>query len=241
MWNSADYTIEVSQNQLHSGKVDYVDLGAAVYRKVCRTDHSEPGFCVIHLGFNTDSESLRGLQVDLKNNLARIHRARLGKDFVCWSAGRFDQQESTKLHRDGGPEESLLVLGYEPSEVRSQLAMADFSKCAGDLGITPAEVLERYNPMFVPGEEKLSPYTTALTSFDPTRPQIVVINNSVAAVGSGRLQGVLHTATILSPLPHHRRVINSMMLASVPLGTAPQVSEEALQDFVTTQDVKRRY
>lgn len=241
MWNSADYTIKVSQNQLHSGKVADVDLVAAVYRKVCRTDHSEPGFCVIHFGFDTDSEALRGFQVDLKNNLARIHRERVGKDFVCWSAGRFDQQESTKLHRDGGPEESLLVLGYEPSEVRSQLAIADFSKCAVDLGMTPAEVLERFNPMFVPGEEKLSPYTTALTSFDPARPQIVVINNCVAALGSGGLQGVLHTATIPSPLPHQRRVINSMMLASVPLGTAPLVSEEALQDFVTTQDVKRLY
>ncbi|ADG69821.1 hypothetical protein Plim_4010 [Planctopirus limnophila DSM 3776] len=241
MWESANYTIEVSQVPSPSSQVVGVELEETVYRKVCRIDHGEPGFCVIHLGSDIESQALRGFQVILKNQLARIHRERVAKDFVCWSAGRFDQQESTKLHRDGGPNESLLVLGYEPSEVRSQLAMADFSKCAVDLGITPAEVLERFNPMFMPGEEKLSPYTTALTSFDPARPQIVVINNSVAALGSGSLQGVLHTATIPSPLPHHRRVINSMMLASVPLGTAPQVSEEALRDFVTTQDVKRRY
>ena len=37
--------------------------------------------------------------------------------------------------------ESMLVLGYEPSKVRSRLFLADYSRAANDLGITPQDFL----------------------------------------------------------------------------------------------------
>ena len=46
--------------------------------------------------------------------------------------GRFDSQTTTKFHLDGAPDEAFLMLGYEASPVRSELAIADYSKAARD-------------------------------------------------------------------------------------------------------------
>ena len=46
---------------------------------------------------------------------------------------------TTRPHRDGGPDECLLLLGYEPSSVPAELRMADYSRCAHGLGLTPGE------------------------------------------------------------------------------------------------------
>lgn len=39
---------------------------------------------------------------------------------------RFDQQVKTKPQRDGSPEESLLMLGYEPSLIETRPEMSDY-------------------------------------------------------------------------------------------------------------------
>jgi hypothetical protein len=41
------------------------------------------------------------------------------------------------------------MLGYEPSAVRSHLFLADYSRCAFDLGMEPKKFLTDFNP--VPG------------------------------------------------------------------------------------------
>lgn len=158
------------------------------------------------------------------------------------SAARFDQQETTRLHRDGGPDESLLLLGYEPSVVVSEIALADYSCCAFDHGLTPTEFLEKHNPMFRAGEQLLQAYTTKVACFSPDRYQLVVINNSVTALAPDQLawQGVLHTATIPRPNGAARRVVNSMMLASVAPGTPEVVSQPELDTFLTTAPVRRK-
>lgn len=53
-------------------------------------------------------------------------------------------------------------------------------------------------------------------------------------------QGTLHTATILTPDESKRRVINSTMIASVPLGTPDSITESQQQEFITTSTVLRR-
>ena len=75
------------------------------------------------------------------------------------SAGRFDQQVTTRLHRDGGPDECFLMLGYEPSAIVAEIGIADYSKCAHDMGLSASEFLDHYNPMFAAGEDLLRPYT----------------------------------------------------------------------------------
>ena len=71
---------------------------------------------------------------------------------------RFDQQETTKFHLDGAPEQSMLMLGYEPSRVVSRLFLADYTRAASDLGITPQLFLTEFNPMYRAEIEKLSPH-----------------------------------------------------------------------------------
>ncbi len=217
------------------------DLASLVYDRVCRTDFRSPGFCLIDLG-DISSTPLRQFMVSLKQWMQQIHQSRHQRDLIVLSAGRFDQQETTKLHRDGGPEECFLMLGYEPSQVPASIAMADYSRCAFDMGLSPADLLEKHNPMFHAGEDLLRPYTAEVTCFTPAHAQIVVINNSVAPFSEddAHWQGVLHTATIHQPDERLIRVVNSMMIASVPLGTKETVNETELQEYINTDVVRRR-
>ncbi len=111
-----------------------------------------------------------------------------------------------------------------------------------EMGLTPAEFLERHNPMFRPGEALLRPYTTPVAGFSSRSYQILLINNSVAPHSADRpaWQGVLHTATILDADDSLRRVVNSMMTASVPVGSPEVVTEGQLEEFATTRLVRRR-
>ena len=218
------------------------ELAALVYERVCRTSFDAPGFYVIDFGAEASSHSLRQVMFSLKHGLQAIHLARAGADLIFISAGRFDQQVTTRLHRDGGPDECFLMLGYEPSEVAADLAIADYSRCAFDLGLTPSEFLNRHNPMFAAGVELLRPYTTPVSRFSIHSYQILLINNSNApySESGGAWQGVLHTATIRNPSTSARRVVNSTMVASVRPGTEEPVSEAEIAEFLKTMLVRRR-
>ena len=213
-------------------------IAEAVYHPVFRTEFSEPGFALIDLGPDCSSETQRQLMVALKNELSRLEHQHRGRELVYQSLTRFDQQVTTKPHRDGGPDESILMLGYEPSMIESRLEISDYSKCAHDLGLTPAEFLDRFNPMFSGGRERLAAYTTPVHDFDNKSFQIVIINNSMKPLGEG-LVGVLHTATIINPNTDLRRVINSTMLAVVPQGEGGGCDADEQNDFLTTAVVRR--
>jgi len=236
IWKSDDYFRDVSSSEMTYQCV------SDIYRLVCRTDFSGPGFCLLNLGRDVSSEALRRFMVSLKWRLQAVHQVRRSRDLVFLSAARFDQQTTTKLHRDGGPDECFLMLGYEPTEVRSEVVLADYSRCARDRKLTPTEFLEKHNPMFGPGAELLQPYTTRVEPFSNETAQVLLINNSAAAFSDdgSTWQGVLHTATILNPNDDKRRVVNSMMVASVPLGTAEPVSLAEQNEFLTTTIVRRR-
>jgi len=238
-WSTADYCLAAQDELAGSG---LSNLAHEVYRRVCRCGFDAPGFCLIDLGTATDSESLRRTMVSLKQGLCRIHQATNGRELIYLSAGRFDQQITTKLHRDGGPEESFLMLGYEPSSVPSEVALADYSKCAYDLELTPQEFLEKHNPMFAAGEQLLQPYTTTVRCFSHQRFQILLINNSIAPFSTQgeTWQGVLHTATVREPSDNLRRVVNSTMVASVSIGTAEPITEVEQHQFITSTIVRRR-
>jgi hypothetical protein len=217
------------------------ELATAVYARACRTNFEMPGFCLVDLGPDATSVSLRQVMIGLKGEFQRIHRANAARDLVWLSAGRFDQQVTTKFHRDGGPDECLLILGYEPTTIRSEFSLADYSRCAFDLGITPAQFLDKHNPMFVAGEEILRPYITRVACFCNEHYQVLVINNSVAEWSDDHRtwQGVLHTARILNPSESQRRVVNSTMVASVERGAHSGISETDIQEFATTSLVRQ--
>lgn len=236
MWNASDYLFDLSTGP-------QTRLGADVERvfdAAWRFDFSAPGFCVLGLGPDVDSHALRSLMLNLKGRLSEVGGHRGGIRFAYRSLGRFDQQETTRFHLDGAPERSLLVLGYEPSAVRSRLALADYTRCAHDLGIGPGRFLDEFNPMYRRGEEMLAPYVTELVEPARGHSQILLINNSSLPYSEARTNplGVLHKAEILNPDPSERRVVNSMMLAA---GVAEEVGEEQLRAFIATEEVSKKF
>ena len=227
---------------LRSASPDAFAAAGDVYDRTCRTNFSEPGFCVLNLGSALDSHQFRQFMVELKLGMATLHESATGNTLSFLWASRFDQQNSTKPHVDGGPKENFLMLGYEPSAVRSELEISDYAKCAFDLGITPGSFLLEHNPMFQSGYDLLRPYTVAIPCFAESDYQIVCINNSTAAYSENgsAWQGTLHTATVPIPDDSQRRVINSTMIASVPAGTGDTISAAEVDQFIATTTVRRR-
>lgn len=171
-----------------------------VYRQAWRFDFTTPGFCLLDLGPAVDSHELRSRMLVLKAELSDINQRRTGKPFLIRSMGRFDQQETTKFHVDGAPAESMLMLGYEPSKVRSRLFLADYSRAAFDLGITPQQFLKGHNPMYRKNEELLARYITDLPQ-PGNHARILLVNNSSTPFTEARMNplGVMHQAIIDSP------------------------------------------
>lgn len=232
-WSSESICLDTTSQDLPS-------LAREIYARTCRAEFTAPGFCLVNAGNNTGSVAFRQLMVSLKLEMTAIHEKVTGNTLVYISASRFDQQNSTKPHLDGGPDESLIMLGYEPSEIESEIEISDYSRSAADLGISPKEFMSRHNPMFHSGYELLRPYVTRIPCFSRADFQIVGINNSSAAFDGKSWQGTLHTATMPAPDESKRRIINSMMIASAPIGTPDSISAAELRDFIHSSSVRRR-
>lgn len=104
--------------------------------------------------------------------------------------------------------------------------------------LTPAEFLDHHNPMFEDGEKRLSTYTTAVTDFNNSCFQILLINNSQTPIGNHRLLGVLHTAEIVTPNPDQMRVVNSTMIGCDEEPNSGG-SENDVSDFISTDVIRR--
>ena len=220
---------------------DTYKIALEIYSSTCRTGFNAPGFCILNFGNRIDSITFRQLMVDIKTQLAKIHERETNKTLIYLSAGRFDQQESTKPHLDGGPQESLLMLGYEPTQIDSTVEIIDFSKCAFEFELTPNEFMAKYNPMFKSNISILEPYSTYIESFSKEDYQIVCINNSSSPYSYNKSwQGVLHNATIKNPNESIRRIINSTMIAPALLKEIDVISQADIKDFIHTSKVKRR-
>lgn len=102
---NAEYMIETSFFNSVS------DAASRVYDRACRTDFSAPGFALLRQSHIKDSLQHRRELVELKESLSDIHQNNSGKKLGWFTMSRFDQKNTTKLHRDGGPDQSLLILG----------------------------------------------------------------------------------------------------------------------------------
>ncbi|MFN0054407.1 MAG: hypothetical protein ACKV0T_19695 [Planctomycetales bacterium] len=235
MHNPAEYVVSPEST---SGSAIGQDIAERVYDLVWRLDFTAPGFAVIDISPGMDSHSLRSLMVVLKQRFSEIAVRRGRLPFVYRSMGRFDQQETTKFHLDGAPEQSLLMLGYEPSKVRSRLFLADNARAAFDLGITPEQFLKDWNPMYKKGEEFLAPYVTEVPQPDEGHSRILLINNSSMAFTEARSNplGVMHKAIIESPDSTQRRIVNSTMLVKV----GEEVSADKQAEFVATDMISEK-
>ncbi len=222
---------------------DRAKLIRTLYRQTCRVGFQSAGFSLLCLGRDWDSRRLRQMMLDIVDGLSDRFLQDRGELLKSLSMSRFDQQASTKPHRDGGPRESLLVLGYEPTLIKSQMALADYSRCAHDMGITPEEFLERHNPMFPAGGELLNSYTTTVAKFDPQQFQVLLINNSSARVDETppRWQGVLHQATVPHPDSAFERVVNSIQLAPAGSDHSAPITQKERQSFLQDDALGAKY
>lgn len=211
----------------------------AVFDLVWRFDFAAPGFAALDIPPGPDSHTLRSWMVDLKQRLSEIGVRRGRGRFVYRSMARFDQQVTTKFHLDGVPDQSMLMLGYEPSRVRSRLFLADYTRAAFDLGITPQRFLQDFNPMYKKGEDLLARYVTELPQPHDGHSRILLINNSSLPFTEARTNplGVMHKAIIVSPDDAERRIVNSTMLA---VGEGEEIGSEQQRDFVTTDQISRK-
>ncbi|MCW3055966.1 MAG: hypothetical protein JWN14_5136 [Chthonomonadales bacterium] len=209
-------------------------LAERVYGQVFRTDFTAPGFALVSFRQEVESISLRHFMLALKDALETISLQKRGRYLNCLSMLRFDQQTTTKFHLDGAPDESYLMLGYEPSNVQSVLCMADYAHATHDLNLTPQQFLADYNPMFARGEQQLVPYTTRLDDFDTWSSQVLLVNNSRLPFcpDSANVLGVMHQATILTPDPTQSRIVNSIMLTASESEGEEAASLAMLQDFL---------
>jgi hypothetical protein len=190
---------------------DLSGLSVAVFRLVWRTTLDQPGFALIRFGGPLDSFAQRRFLLDLA--------AALPLPFVPERLGRFDQQVSSRFHRDGAPPASLLLLGYEASRVRSRVFAADAERASAAAGLPVNEYLASHHPLTPLGEARLWPVATEL-AVPVNESFVVVLNNSLLPPGPARVLGVLHKAEVPDPDPAARRVINSvgLMLAGDPAG-----------------------
>src|SRR5579883_1826564 len=234
MWTAANYCLKVSADPAWLSHE-----AGRIFGLAWRRDFTAPGFCVLDLEPGVDSRALRALMVALKSQLSEIAYRETGRQLVYASLARFDQQETTKFHLDGAPDESMLMLGYEPSRVRSRLFLADYSRAAFDAGISPRQFLQDFNPMYRRGEDLLSRYTTELPQPGEGRPRILLVNNSSLPYTGERTNshGVLHKAEILNADASERRIVNSTMLFS---GGTDEVGPEQQREFVTTDKISQK-
>jgi hypothetical protein len=209
-----------------------------VFDLVWRFDFTTPGFCLLDIGSGVVSQTLRSWKVSLKGQLTEISVSRGGKPFVYRSMARFDQQETTKFHVDGAPPQSMLMLGYEPSKVRSRLFLTDYSRAAFDLGITPQQFLNDFNPMYRKGEELLGRYVTELPQPNDGHARILVISNSSLPFSETRTNslGVMHKAIIVTPNEAERRIVNSTMLVT----SGDELGLEKQREFVATDKISQK-
>lgn len=229
-----------SESEYHLHLVSAPDQGTAekVFGLVWRFDFTTPGFCLLAIGPGVDSHTLRSWMLNLKERLTEISVRRGGLPFVFRSMARFDQQETTKFHLDGAPEQSMLMLGYEPSMVGSRLFLADYTRAAYDLGITPQQFLRDYNPMYQRGEELLGQYISELPRPKDGHGRILLVNNSSLPFTEARTNplGVMHKAIIVTPNENERRIVNSTMLT---VG-GDEIGVEQQQEFVTTDKISQK-
>lgn len=201
--------------------------------QVWRTTSDHPGFAILAPTVPVDSKSLRRFMVQFVATFGEC----LGTPFVPERLGRFDQQVTTKFHRDGAPDASLLLLGYEPSTVRSRFFVADACRAASERGLGVNAYLSANNPMFPAGERSLGPYIQELV-VPPETGAVVIVNNSLFPddAPNPRFLGLLHKGTIERPDPTAHRVINSMGLTPDGPG-AKRLPNDELDRFLARDDL----
>lgn len=200
-----------------------------------RATLDRPGFAAADLGPTLTPTAFRSLLLGFAAGLDAAYQRDFGRRLTLRSVGRFSQRASTETHLDGAPEESILMLGYEPTEVESSLTLYDYTAAAQATALTPRAFLDAFNPTFADARASIAPYATTVTPFDRRHYRVVVINNSSLSPDAGPatgMLGVLHQGTVLSAPPDAARHVNTLMMSPAPLADDDVLDLDALRAYV---------
>jgi hypothetical protein len=222
--------------ELEQTSIPLAHLADLLAADVFRTDTSRPGFASYDFGSNLSPRAFRAMLVELAEALDAIYRRDFpGRRLLLRSIGRFSQVNSTEAHLDGAPDESILLLGYEPSEVERRLRIYDYVRCAADRGMSPREFLDGFNPTFSAGRAAIEPYAVGVWPFDRRHYRVVLINNSSAPIERGAaagMLGVLHQGDMLAAPPGQARHVNTLIFSTDGAGAPDLMPDDALRAYV---------
>ena len=210
-------------------KETIAQLAEKSFKSVFRTTIEAPGF--VHLVFNKEEFTpfqFRALMIALKKEISKhivsTSQQKLSNHWLV----RFDQQVDTPFHVDNAAAHSILMLGYEPSEVESELQLADYHAYAQKTFEKPTNYFHKFTPIFKDDEEKLIPFITKIKINTKEQYSIVIMNNSSPTLEATTL-GVFHKAIMLTKDAKKSRIVNSMVLNIVP--------EESLTDDTAKENL----
>lgn len=231
MFKKEDYRLQIKG-------FDIDKITEFCFEKVFRHDFKQPGFVVLDFGSELKSETLRKYMIQLKRRLNTKVRAKFGMTLNYLWLGRFDQQCSTKYHLDNAGNQSFLMLGYEPSEIKSELYFADYVKFSREKKISDLEFFEKFNPIYADNESLLKPYVTKVEPFNTTSYKLILINNSNTTQNNGSF-GVLHMARIIKGDANKSRIINSTMICMEHAETSSKFGIKAEDEFIMTNKISK--
>ena len=130
--------------------------------------------------------------------------------------------------------------GIQALEVRSRLSLADYSRCAHDLGFEPRRFLDEFNPDVPQGRGTPDPQRHRTAQPEEGHARILLINNSSLPYAQARMNplGALHKAEILNQDESERRIVNSIMLAT---GGPQGGRRETLRAFVAAEEISQKF
>lgn len=192
-------------------KTDIKKVVQYCIKKVFRTNTDENGFIHFDPGKNLTPFQFRTIMVDLKKELSKFTIDEFDKKLTYHWLVRFDQQVDTPFHVDNAAAQSFLMLGYEPSEIESELHIADYYRFASESNKAQHNYLKNFIPIFKGDESLLDPYIKKVNPFYNNTYTIVLINNSSPKSKQETL-GVFHKAVIVNQDFSKSRIVNSMVL-----------------------------
>lgn len=208
------------------------------YEKVFRNSIEQPGFHWVDFGKDIDSTIFRQKMVDLKDELTELCRIHLHQELIYQWLARFNHQHTSRFHRDSAAEHSILMLGYEPTQVDSQVYIADYSKLIEKENTSLIDFFGGNEDVNIPFDESsLASYSTELLPFPKNHYRLLVLNNSKSF--EDKTYGVFHRGDIPEKIEGEDRVINSVMLNIGEIGTKENYKEKEIVDFVTTNKIDR--
>ncbi|WP_026838542.1 hypothetical protein [Gillisia sp. JM1] len=218
-------------------EVNIENIAQYCIENVFRTTTDKSGFVHLDFGKDIDSYQFRGIMVDLKKELSKYTSKQFNKKLTYHWLVRFDQQVNTPYHIDNAGDQSFLMLGYEPSEIDSELYLADYFKYSNEGEARPTDYLKNFSPVFIKDESLLAPYITKVKPFEKDTYKIVLINNSNPKLDRETL-GVFHRARIVKPDLNKSRIVNSMIMNMLPEDENNE-SEINEKEFIMTDIISK--